>query len=240
MLHILFASSLMYGAPSPGVRATVPEQATAAIPTRAAAAERLAQAEARYRTALTVTPGIAAYHESLALVLEREGRLQEALVSHAKAVQLDSLALRNRLGYGRLLSRLGRSADAARQLSAASRIDGGSVEVRTALSRALAARRLPDDAVADSWEIRQSDSPDSGIEHHGSQTTVTAPGTNRPNAIASTDDHPIGRAIRTVVKWITGLIMVGAGIMLLVPILTGALLALTRFPRGRATTGAPP
>jgi tetratricopeptide (TPR) repeat protein len=230
MLHILLASYLVYSSPSPEALATVREQAAAAIPTQAAAVERLAQAEARYRTALMVTPGIAAYHESLALVLEREGRLEDALESHARAVQLDSLAFRNRAGYGMLLSRLGRSADAIPQLSAASRIDGGSVEVRTALARALAAQGRQGDTGG------QPDVPDSGIERGLSQANATAPGKDRPNAVAATEDHPIGRAIRDVVQWITGSIMVGAGIALLLPILTGALLALSRLSRGRART----
>ena len=90
-------------------------------------AEELVGAEARYRSAIALNPSIAAYHESLALVLERKGALDEALAEHERAVALDSLSPRNRVGLGALLLRLNRPVEARVHLNAAAAIDPASV-----------------------------------------------------------------------------------------------------------------
>ena len=90
-------------------------------------AEQLGSAEARYRSAIALNPSIAAYHESLALVLERKGALDEALAEHERAVALDSLSPRNRVGLGSLLLRLNRPTEAAIHLRAAAAVDPSAV-----------------------------------------------------------------------------------------------------------------
>jgi tetratricopeptide (TPR) repeat protein len=98
------------------------------------AAEQLVDAEARYRSAIALNPSIAAYHESLALVLERKGAMAEALAEHERAVALDSLSPRNRAGLGLLLLRMNRPKDAAVHLEAAAASDPGNAAVAAALT----------------------------------------------------------------------------------------------------------
>lgn len=107
-------------------------------PTTAAANEQLEEAAARYRAAIALNPTIVAYHESLARVLERQGRNEEALAAHAAAVKLDSMSARSRAGYGALLLKLGRSDEALPHLQAAARLDPGSADVQANLAQALA------------------------------------------------------------------------------------------------------
>ena len=225
-LSLQVASPVAPGAPQPS-----------AGPTQSAAAEQLAQAEARYRTALSVTPGIAAYHESLALVLEREGRLDEALASHGQAVRLDSAAYRNRLGLGLLLLKLGRSEASIPQLEAAARIDRASVEARKALATALLDQGRREQALAALREARQIDSSDSDIARSLKQAEATAPGKDRLNDGSAIADHPVGRVIRRTLEWTFGIVLGLASAALLVPLLGGALLALVRRPR-RASSEA--
>lgn len=102
-------------------------------PTQEAAREQLAQAEARYRSAIAITPTIGAYHESLALVLERQGRWEEALASHREAVRLDPQAPRNHEGLAAVLTRMGRTDEAVRELQEAVRLDPNSPELKAKL-----------------------------------------------------------------------------------------------------------
>jgi tetratricopeptide (TPR) repeat protein len=199
-------------------------------PTQVAAAEELARAEARYRTALATTPNIAAYHESLALILEREGRLEEALTSHEQAVRLDSVSFRSRAGLGTLLLRLGRSAAAIPHLRAAAAIDSTSVAVRKALAAALLDQGRRGEALVALREARQLDSADSDIERSLKQAEATAPGTDRINDITSTEDHPVGRAIRRTLEWIFAVVLGASSLALLVPLVSGPVLALLRRP----------
>ena len=106
----------------------------AQVPTREAAQQELAAAEARYRSALALAPEMAAYHFSLALVLERQGRTPEALASYQRAAQLDSLSARHRAGYGMALLREGKALEAEEQLRAAVVLDRNSVEYHEALA----------------------------------------------------------------------------------------------------------
>ena len=234
MLPLLSAALLLAQA-----SATITEQAPAHAPspavgvgpTQSAAAEQLGQAEARYRAALAVSPDIAAYHESLALVLERQGRVSEALASHARAVQLDSLAARNRTGLGLLLLRVGRTDDAIAQLRAAAAIDPTALEVRAALGAALLKGGRRDEALAVLREARQLDSGDSDIERSIKQAEATAPGKDRLNDGTALVDHPTGRAIRRALEWIFGIILTLASLALLVPLGSGVVLALLRLPQ---------
>lgn len=207
-------------------------------PTEAAATEQLAQAEARYRVALSVTPGIAAYHESLAMVLEREGRIAEALASHARAVQLDSMAFRSRAGLGMLLLREGRPADAVVHLRAAASIDRAALDVRKALGAALLQLGRRNDALLALREARQLDSSDSDIERSIKQAEATAPGKDRLNDGTAIADHPVGRAIRHALEWIFGVILTLASLALLVPLGSGVVLALARLPQRHSRSTA--
>ncbi|HEY0971076.1 MAG TPA: tetratricopeptide repeat protein [Gemmatimonadales bacterium] len=102
-------------------------------PTQDAAREQLTQAEARYRAAIAITPGIGAYHESLALVLERQGRWEEALAAHREAVRLDPQAPRSHEGLAAVLQRMGRTDEAIRELQEAVRLDPNSPELQAKL-----------------------------------------------------------------------------------------------------------
>lgn len=206
-----------------------------AAPTQAAAAEQLAQAEARYRTALGVTPGIAAYHESLALVLEREGRLEDALVAHTEAVRLDSTAFRNQAGLGELLLRLGRSEAAIPHLQAAARINRTSIDVRKSLAAALLNQSRRNEALVALREARQLDSSDNDIERSLRQAEATAPGMGHENDVTITEDRPIGRIIRGALEWVFGTILVLASLAMLIPLLGGAISALVHRPHRRPT-----
>lgn len=237
MLCMLALLQLPVGsqAPTTAPAAAVPSSG----PTQAAAAGQLAEAEARYRMALTATPGIAAYHESLALVLERGGRLEEALAEHRAAVRLDSLAFRNRAGLGRLLVRLGRHAEAIPQLQAASAIDRSSVEVRKALATALLHVARRDDALVILREARLLDSRDSDVERSIKQAEATAPGMGRVNGAANATAGQGGRVIRRVLEWTFGIVLGAASLALIVPLLGGVVVALVQGARRRPRQQVP-
>jgi tetratricopeptide (TPR) repeat protein len=234
--HLLLAFLLQSAPPAPAV--SQPAPATPAGPTQAAAAEQLALAEARIRTAIAITPGIGGYHESLALVLERQGRFEEALASHAEAVKLDPLEFRNRAGYGLLLMKLGRSALAIPELQAASAINRSSVEVRKALGAALLDQGRRAEALVALREAQQLDSSDTDVERSLKQAEATAPGKDRLNESGAVEDHPVGRAIRRTLEWTFGIVLGLASLALLVPMLGGVVLALVRMPRHRREAAA--
>ena len=212
-----------------------------AAPTRAAAQEQLAQAEARYRAAIAATPAIAAYHESLALVLEREERPMDALAAHQEAVRLDSLAYRNRAGLGLLLLRLGRTTEAIDQLHAAAAIDRSSVEVRKALATAYRAEGRRDEALESLREAARLDSTDSDIARSLRQAEATAPGKERVNEVTAVEDHPFGRAVRHALEWVFGITIVALSLLLLVPLIGAAVTGLLALVGGRrrATPAVP-
>src|SRR3954465_11341083 len=116
-------------------------QAVATVPQNAPvpATENLTAAEARYRSAIAINPSIAAFHESLALVLEREGATAEALAEHEKAVSLDSISPRNQVGLGSLLRKLNRPGEAVPHLRTAIAADPSQISVWLELSQALTA-----------------------------------------------------------------------------------------------------
>ncbi|MDB4879599.1 MAG: yrrB 2 [Gemmatimonadetes bacterium] len=201
-------------------------------PTLAAATGQLAEAEARYRTAIAATPGIAAYHESLALVLERGGRLDEALAEHQAAVRLDSLAFRNRAGLGHLLVRLGRHAEAVPHLQAASTMDRTSVDVRKSLATALLQLQRRDEALVALREAQRLDSSDSDVERSIKQAEATAPGMGRPNDATATSASHGGRLIRSILEWTFAVVLGAASLALVVPLLGGGIVALVRGVRG--------
>lgn len=218
---------------APAASPPVVPPSAAAGPTQAAAAEQLARAEGRYRTALATAPNIAAYHESLALILEREGRLEEALASHQQAVRLDSLSSRNQAGFGILLLRVGRSAAAIPHLQFAAASDSGSVEVRKALAAALLDQGRRREALVALEEARQLDSSDSDIRRSIRQAEATAPGKDRLNERSATVDHPVGLLIRRSLEWLFGIVLAGASVALLVPLVGGLFQALLTRPAAR-------
>lgn len=105
-------------------------------PTTDAAAQQLEVAEARYRAAIALDPTIVAYHTSLAQVLERQGRTEEAIETYRRALAMDSLSSRTQASYGALLLRIGRTEEAVPHLAAAARLDPDSREVAARLAEA--------------------------------------------------------------------------------------------------------
>lgn len=118
--------------------AAFPPTMYAQAPTAGAAQQELAAAEARYRSAIAIAPDMGAFHFSLALVLDRQGRGDEALAEYALAVKNDSMSARHRAGYGAALLKAGRATDAVAQLSAAVALDRTSISSRRLLSEAHA------------------------------------------------------------------------------------------------------
>src|SRR5687767_15380820 len=155
-------------------------------------AEQLVDAEARYRSAIALNPSIAAYHESLALVLERKGQTAEALAEHERAVALDSMNARNRAGLGLLLLKMNRPKEAAIHLEAAAAADPNDASVAAALA-----------------------------QQNGPQTATD--GFHDLSGFA--DDERSGQWMRVAIERVFAVIMGGAALALLAPIL-GAMLAL--------------
>jgi Flp pilus assembly protein TadD len=195
-------------------------------PTQTAAAGQLSQAEARYRAAIETTPGMAAYHESLALVLEREGRMEEAVTSHREAVRLDSMSARNRAGLGRALLRVGRDVEAISELQAARRLDRGSVEVRKHLAAALLRQSRNQDALSVLREARQLDSTDRDVDR---AIALVGQGERRPEPAAV--ESRVGPVVRRVLVTLFGLVLGICGLVLLGPLVASLLLALVQLPR---------
>ena len=190
------------------------------------AQEALAGAEARYRSAIALNPSIAAYHESLALVLERKGNTAEALAEHQRAVALDSLSSRNRLGLGSLLLQLGRPKDAAIHLRAAAAADPQAIPVRIKLAKALAAdTRLSEaGAVLDSARaIAPNDSSIALAQTELGSAVGATEGYHDLSAFA--DDERSGRWVRVLIERFFATVLGIAALVLLAP-MAGALLAL--------------
>lgn len=220
-------------AQQPGV--TPPAQQPGATPlsgpTAAAADAQLAQAEARYRTAIAATPSIAAYHESLALILEREGRLDEALAAHREAVSLDSSAVRGRAGLGTLLLRLGRPAEAIPHLQGAARLDPGSVETRKLLAAALLSQSRRSDAIAALQEAQRLDTADVDVRRALAAAQAAPAGVPSEAESAGARAHRAIQAIRQVLQGAFAIALGVAGLVLLAPLLSGLALLFIQLPR---------
>ena len=200
-------------------------------PTQAAADMQLVQAEARYRAAIAATPGMSAYHESLALVLERQGRLEEALLSHREAVRLDSLSSRNRAGLGLLLVKLGRAAEAIPQLEAAALIDKGSTEVRRQLAVALLEQSRGEEALVVLREARRLDSADRSIDSLLTETQANAVADGYHDYSGFADDHGTTRSVRRILEIVFAVLLGICGLALVPPLLGGLVLGLVQLPR---------
>lgn len=200
-------------------------------PTQAAADAQLAQAEARYRAAIATTPGMSAYHESLALVLERQGRLEDALLSHREAVRLDSLSSRNRAGLGTLLLKLGRRAEAIIELEAAAAIDKGAVDVRRQLAVALLEQSRGEEALVVLREARQLDSTDRTVDSLLTELQANAVTDGYHDYSSFADDHLTTRSVRHVLEIVFAVLLGICGLALVPPLVGGLLLALVQLPR---------
>jgi tetratricopeptide (TPR) repeat protein len=201
-------------------------------PTQAAADAQLVQAEARYRAAIAATPSMSAYHESLALVLERQGRLEDALLEHLQAVRLDSLAGRNRAGLGLVLMKLGRQAEAIPHLRAAAAIDQGSVEVRRELAVALLAQHRGDEALATLRQAQQLDSTDRTVDSLLTATQVEVDARQGYHDYSGfADEQGPSHRVRDVLQIIFAVLLGICGLALVPPLLGGLVLALVQLPR---------
>jgi tetratricopeptide (TPR) repeat protein len=200
-------------------------------PTQAGADAQLAQAEARYRAAIATTPKMAAYHESLALVLERQGRQEDALLEHREAVRLDSLSGRNRAGLGLLLLKLGRAPEAIPQLKAAAAIDPGSAEVRRQLAVALLDQNRGDEAVTALRQARQLDSGDRRVDSMLTQTEAAIATEGYHDYSSFSDDQVTTRSIRHWIEIVFAVLLGICGLALVPPLLGGLVLAFVQLPR---------
>jgi tetratricopeptide (TPR) repeat protein len=208
-----------------------PIQGPAQGPTQAAADAQLVQAEARYRAAIAATPTLSAYHESLALVLERQNRLDEALAAHREAVRLDSLSGRNRAGLGLLLARMGRRAEAVPHLRAAAAIDPGSAEVRRELAVGLLEENRGEEAVTALRQARQLDSTDRTVDSLLTATQVALDAEDGYHDYSGFADEQDGRAVRRVMEIVFAVLLGLCGLALVPPLVSGLLLALVQLPR---------
>jgi tetratricopeptide (TPR) repeat protein len=203
-----------------------------AAPGSPVAAAQLAQAEARYRAAIAIDPRVAAYHQSLARILERQGRVREALASQRQSVILDSLSARNRAGYGELLLRSGSPSEAIPQLSAAAKLDPSSVEVRKLLAGALIAARRSQEAATVLKEARTLAPQDSTIARALGTLSPTETGDGYHDFSDFEGDNAAGWWVRRVLQWVFAVVLAVAAIPLVVPI-AGTVLLLLRLPYER-------
>ncbi len=210
---------------------STPQTAVPSGPTESAAAAQLAQAEARYRTAIAAAPSIAAYHASLAIILERQGRLDEALLAHREAVRLDPMSERSRAALGELLLRTGRASEAIPHLQAAARLDSTAIETRKQLAAALLQQSRAREAITVLREARQLDTTDADVQR---ALTLAESG---PAAAAPDDDprqsrvHLASQRVRQALQGIFAIVLGVAGLVLLAPLLSGLALLLVQVPR---------
>jgi tetratricopeptide (TPR) repeat protein len=214
------------------LQAVLPVQAPIQGPTQAAADVQLVQAEARYRAAIAATPAMSAYHESLALVLERQNRLDEALAAHREAVRLDSLSGRNRAGLGLLLARMGRRAEAIPHLKAAAAIDPSSAEVRRELAVGLLEENRGEEAITALREARQLDSTNRTVDSLLTATQVALEAEDGYHDYSGfADEQGGGRAVRRVMEIVFAVLLGLCGLALVPPLVSGLLLAFVQLPR---------
>jgi tetratricopeptide (TPR) repeat protein len=201
-------------------------------PSAAPPAERLVDAEARYRSAIALNPSVAAYHESLALVLERRGALADALAEHEQAVALDSLNPRNRAGLGSLLLRMNRPREAATNLQAATVADRQAIPVWLELSRALAADGRPAEAITALESARAVAPADSSIIAALAElgaATATAAGPHDLSGFA--DEEQPSRLARVITERVFAVVLGIATIALIGPIVGAVLALVMEVPR---------
>jgi tetratricopeptide (TPR) repeat protein len=203
-----------------------------ASPSPAQAPERLDAAEARYRAAIALNPNIAAYHESLALVLERNGQIPAALAEHRLAVRLDSVSARNRAGLGSLLLRQGSVDEAIVHLSAASAADPSSVPVRMELARALVSAKRTSEAQIALEQARALAPNDSSIARAiAGIGPVTAPGEGYHDYSGFADDGRAGRWFRVAMERGFAVVLGLAALALIAPIIGSILVVALEMPR---------
>lgn len=206
-------------------------QAPTLGPTISSAADQLAQAEARYRAAIALTPSIGAYHESLALILEREGKIREALDEHRTAVRLDSLSARNRAGLGTILLQLGEADSAIVHLQAAAAIDRGSVEVRKALATALLRQSHGEEALTALREARQLDTTDMEVARLLAQAERAPETTGYHDYSTFADERPSSALLQRILEAAFGAVLTISALVLAAPLAAGVVLLVVQLPR---------
>ncbi|HUP89510.1 MAG TPA: hypothetical protein VM100_09175 [Longimicrobiales bacterium] len=211
--------------------AAFPKTMYAQAPTVEAAQQQLATAEARYRAAIAISPNMGAYHFSLALVLDRQGRSDEALAEYALAAKNDSMSARHRAGYGAALLKAKRPAEAITQLSAAVALDRTSISSRRLLSDAHAQLSQWREAALILREAAQLSPGDANLNAQLGAAEARA-GTNATNASAYHDlsefeDDVVPRR-PPVFEIIFGVLFSIAGLILLAPVLGTLLLLATQ------------
>jgi tetratricopeptide (TPR) repeat protein len=224
MLRIAFALVIVLQSPE--------RRPEAAQRPTAAEAEGLLAAEARYRSAIALNPSIAGYHHSLAVVLERMGRVSEAFAEHRAAVNLDSVSARNRAGLGSLLLRQGQLDEAILHLEAAANADPSSVPIRLELAQALVSARRATEAGTVLEQARLLAPSDSSVARAiVGLGPATPPGQGYHDYSGFADDSKAGRWMRVGIERFFAVILGIAALALVAPIAGGILVLLAEMPR---------
>ena len=198
-----------------------------------AEAESLAAAEARYRTAIALNPNIAAYHTSLALVLERLGRTAEADAAFAEAVRLDPRSARSRGSWGELLLAQNDLAGAIRELNAATQLAPGEVRWQAALGRALGAQgqwAAAEQAFERAVALAPADARIAALHADAASRSRQAFG-GYHDLSEFADEHVARGVAFTAMELLVGVPLVLAAAVLLLPILGTVFLLLVQLPR---------
>lgn len=207
----------------------VVNQTPAQGPTAQAAEQHLVQAEARYRAAIELDPSIAAYHYSLGVVLERQGRTPEALVSLRQALTLDSTTARHHGAYGDLLLKSGDQSGALAHLREAVKRDPADVDRRIRLAELLIADGETVEAAVLLREAAAASPSDARVANLLRSVDQPAE-TNGPRDLSDFEDEGSGSIVARVLEGVFGVVLGAAGLVLLVPILSTLFLLLVQAP----------
>ena len=198
-------------------------------PTVQAAEQQLVQAEARYRAAIELNPSIAAYHYSLGVVLERQGRTQDALASLAQALKLDSTSARHHGAYGDLLLKSGDRTGAIEHLRQAVQRDPADVDRRITLAELL----MADQGTVEAGTLLREAaavSPNDARIANLLRSVVPPAAVSGPRDLSDFEDEGSGTLVARVLEGIFGVLLGAAGLVLVVPIVSTFFLLLVRAP----------
>jgi Flp pilus assembly protein TadD len=106
------------------------------------------EAEAAFREAVRLAPGLAEAHLDLGLVLGREGKLEDAILSIKQALRLNPALESANMFLGIFLHQTGREADASAALQYEVKLSPRNAEALTWLGTVELARGLPEKAAA--------------------------------------------------------------------------------------------
>jgi tetratricopeptide (TPR) repeat protein len=114
-------------------------------------------AESRVRHAIELDPANPSAWNNLAVVLEAQGKSEEAVAAYAEAARLDPSSVGRRFTLARLYRRMGRPDDAADELRKVLELAPDFAEGRTELARVLAGQGRLEEAVLEVREALAAD-----------------------------------------------------------------------------------